>query len=122
MDTGYEFIGWDQLLYVWGPRVLGAAVILIAAYFIGKGLKWALARGVDKLPGAHHTNAEGDPKKSVGARLGEVVYWLVLLVGVVAALTVLQLGAVATPLNNLLSNVFSYVPNIIGSSRRRCRR
>ena len=50
-DTGYEFIGWEQLFEVWAPRVLGALLILVAAWFIGKAVKWALARGSTAFPG-----------------------------------------------------------------------
>lgn len=42
--TNYEFIGWDALLCEWGPKVIGALLILLAAWFIGKATKWALMR------------------------------------------------------------------------------
>jgi hypothetical protein len=115
-QSNYEFIGWDELLGVWAPRVLGAAVILIAAWFIGKALKWALARGIDRLPGANRHNEGLDRRQTVGAKLGEVAFWLVLLFGVVGALTALQLGPIVTPLNALLSDIFTYVPNVIGAA------
>ena len=40
---------------------------------------------------------------------------LVLLFGVVAALGVLNLGQVVTPLNTLLTQVASFLPNVIGA-------
>ena len=30
-DTGYEFIGWEPLIEEWLPRLLGAALILVAS-------------------------------------------------------------------------------------------
>ncbi|WP_420807947.1 mechanosensitive ion channel family protein, partial [Brevundimonas lutea] len=98
-NTGYEFIGWEALLQVWLPRALGAIVILIAAWFIGKAIKWAIAKGVDRIPGAAKANLSDNPKHSVGASLGDVAFWLIVLFGVVAALGVLNLGGVVTPLN-----------------------
>lgn len=114
-DTGYEFIGWEQLFEVWAPRVLGALLILVAAWFIGKAVKWALAKGVDRIPGASKANLSENPKHTVGASLGDVAFWLILLFGVVAALGVLNLGQVVTPLNALLTQVMSFLPNIIGA-------
>ena len=114
-DTGYEFIGWEQLIEVWAPRVLGALLILLAAWFIGKAAKWALARGVDRIPGASKANLSENPKHTVGASLGDVAFWLILLFGVVAALGVLNLGQVVTPLNALLTQVASFLPNVLGA-------
>lgn len=114
-DTGYEFIGWEQLFEVWAPKVLGALLILVAAWFIGKAVKWALAKGVDRIPGASKANLSENPKHTVGASLGDVAFWLILLFGVVAALGVLNLGQVVTPLNALLTQVMSFLPNILGA-------
>jgi len=114
-NTRYEFIGWEQLIEVWAPRVLGALLILVAAWFIGKAIKWALAKGVDRIPGASKANLSENPRHSVGHSLGDVAFWLILLFGVVAALGVLNLGQVVSPLNALLTQIASFLPNILGA-------
>lgn len=117
MDTArYEFIGWEAILQDWLPRILGAAIILIAAYFIGKAVKYALAKGIDKLPGAGRHNEGKEPRQSVGARLGDVALWTILLFGVVAALGVLNLGGAVTPLNTLLNQIAGAIPHILGAA------
>lgn len=113
--TTYEFIGWDALLYEWTPKIIGALLILIAAWIIGKAVKWALARGINRIPGASKATTSENPKHSVGANLGDVAFWLILLFGVVAALGVLNLGQVVAPLNSLLTQVASFVPSVIGA-------
>jgi hypothetical protein len=110
-----DWAGFQETVTVWGPRILAAIVILLVAWVVGKAVKWGVGRGVDKLPGARHHNAGLPPKETVGARLGDVAYWLVLLIGVVAALNALQLGAVVAPLNSMLYDILGYVPNIIGA-------
>ncbi|MBX9460055.1 MAG: mechanosensitive ion channel [Brevundimonas sp.] len=114
-DTRYEFIGWEQLIQVWAPRVLGAVLILVAAWFIGKAVKWALAKGVDRIPGASKASLSDNPKHSVGHSLGDVAFWLILLFGVVAALGVLNLGQVISPLNTLLNQIAAFLPNVLGA-------
>lgn len=113
--TRYEFIGWDALAYEWAPKALGALLILIAAWLIGKAAKWALARGINRIPGAARATGSDNPKQSIGASLGDVAFWLILLFGVVAALGILNLGQVVTPLNSLLTQVASFVPNVLGA-------
>lgn len=114
-DTGYEFIGWEQLIEVWAPRALGALVILVAAWLVGRAVRWALVKGIDRIPGASKANLSENPKHSIGASLGDVALWLILLFGIVAALGVLNLGQVVTPLNMLLTQVASFLPNILGA-------
>ena len=105
----------ENWLVEWGPRILGALAILVVAYFVGKAVKWALAKGIDKIPGAHHANQGADKKETIGARLGDVGFWLLLLIGVVLALNTLQLTAVSAPLNTLLNEFFAFVPRLVGA-------
>jgi hypothetical protein len=114
-DQRYEFIGWEALLQVWAPKVLGAVLILVAAWFIGKAAKWALAKGVDRIPGASKASLSDNPKHSVGHSLGDVAFWLILLFGVVAALGVMNLGQVVSPLNTLLNQIAAFLPNVLGA-------
>jgi hypothetical protein len=107
---------WSAAAQEWGPRIIFAIAIVLVAWALGRGLKWALAQGVDRLPGAKTHNAGLEPDQTIGSRLGEVGYWLVLLFGVVAALNVLQLGQAAGPLNTLLTTTFGYIPNVIGAA------
>lgn len=115
-NSGYEFIGWEALLQVWLPRVAGAVLILVAAWFIGKAVKWAIAKAVDRIPGASKANMSENPKHSIGASVGDVAFWLIVLFGVVAALGVLNLGQVVTPLTTLLNQIAGFLPNILGAA------
>lgn len=99
----------------WGPPILAAIAIVVVAYLIGRAVKWALAKGIDKVPGARHANEGAAKNETVGARLGDVGFWLILLVGVVLALNTLQLTAVSAPLNQLLGEFFAFVPKLVGA-------
>jgi hypothetical protein len=97
------------------PRILAAVVILVIAHFAAKAVKWALAKVVDKVPGVAGHNAGAAKNETVGAKLGDVGYWLVLLIGLIAALNALRLGAIVEPLNQMQAEFFSFVPNIVGA-------
>ena len=105
---------WRDQLFLWGPRVLFAIVILIVTHFVAKGVQWGVARGVDRMPVLkRHPKAGGE---SVGTELGRLVYWLVWLVGLIAALQPLGLSGVLTPVTNLTNEVFAFLPRILGAS------
>jgi Mechanosensitive ion channel, conserved TM helix len=104
---------WRDQLIQWGPRVVFAILILIATHFIAKGVQWAVAKMVDRMPVLkRHPQAGVD---SVGTELGRLVYWLVWLVGLVAALQPLGLNEVLTPVTVMTNEVFAFIPRLIGA-------
>lgn len=110
----FDYSG-DSVAY-WAWRVAAAALIVIVAHFVAKGVQWGMARLIDRFPGAASHNRDRQPKETLGYQLGQLGYWLVLLIGVIAALSVLQLTGVVGPLNSLTMGVLSYVPNIVGAA------
>ncbi len=104
---------WRDQLFLWGPRVLFAILILVATHFVAKGVQWAVAKGVDKVPVLkRHPDAGG---QSIGAELGRLAYWLIWLVGLIAALQPLGLSGVLTPVTNLTNEVFAFLPRLLGA-------
>lgn len=115
-ENQQAFMTWVQ---TWGPRILLAILIVIIAHFAAKAVKWAIAKGVDRIPFLSRRDSAGGAKPAVdiGERIGEVGYWLVWLLGLMAALA--QLGPwanpVITPLNGMVANFFNYLPNVVGA-------
>lgn len=104
---------WRDQLIQWGPRVVFAILILIATHFIAKGVQWAVAKMVNRMPVLkRHPQAGVD---SVGTELGRLAYWLVWLVGLVAALQPLGLNEVLTPVTVMTNEVFAFIPRLIGA-------
>jgi hypothetical protein len=99
---------------LWGPRILGAIAILIIAWILARAAKWAIAKVVNKVPILQRHN-EAEPGKSVGALIGEVAFWLILLVGILLALQPLGLSQVLEPVRELTNNAFAFIPNILGA-------
>jgi len=105
---------WQDQLTLWGPRILGALAILIIAWILARAAKWAIAKVVNKVPILQRHN-EAEPGKSVGALIGEVAFWLILLVGILLALQPLGLSQVLEPVRELTNNAFAFIPNILGA-------
>lgn len=104
----------------WVLRIGGAIFILIVAHFAAKAVKWTIAKGVDRLPFFSRRDGAGPstakPMVDVGERVGEVGYWLVWLLGFMAALTVLRLEAVVTPLYDMVRGFLNYLPAVVGAA------
>src|ERR671912_2517502 len=104
---------WRDQLIQWGPRVVFAILILIATHFIAKAVQWGVARLVDRMPVLkRHPQAGVD---SVGTELGRLAYWLIWLVGLIAALQPLGLSGVLTPVTALTNEVFAFLPRLLGA-------
>jgi len=103
----------------WGDNILLAILILVVAHFAAKAVKWAIAKAVDRVPFLSRRDGAGGTKPTVdlGERIGEVGYWLIWLLGLMAALS--QFGSwaspVIAPLNSMVAGFFSYIDNIVGA-------
>lgn len=99
------------------PNILAAIVILIVGWIIAKLFKMAVGRGlrVIRFPsltakaGIDDFLKTGGVEKSTTDLIAVLVYWLVMLIVLVAAVSALQLEAASTVLNQILF----YIPNII---------
>jgi hypothetical protein len=109
-----QVTSWLDQLTTWGPPILAAAIILIVTHFVAKGVKWAIARAVDRIPALRRQDA-AQPGETVGAQIGSLGYWLVWLVGLVVALQPLGLSQALTPVQALTEDVFAYLPRLIGA-------
>ena len=104
---------WRDQLFLWGPRVLFALLILIVTHFVAKGVQWGVAKALDRMPVLKRHREAG--VESIGAELGRLAYWLVWLVGLIAALQPLGLSGVLTPVTNLTNEVFGFLPRVLGA-------
>jgi len=102
-------------LMEWLPRIVGAIAILIVAWILARAAKWAIAKVVDRVP-ALKRHYEAEPGKTLGSLIGEVVFWLILLIGIMLALQPLRLSQVLQPVQQLTNNAFAFIPNIIGAA------
>jgi hypothetical protein len=107
-------VHWQDQAQVWLPRILGAVAILVVAYILARAAKWAIAKIVDRVP-ALKKHYEAEPGKTLGSLIGDIVFWLILLVGIMLALQPLGLSQVLEPVRQLTTNTFAFIPNLIAA-------
>ena len=104
---------WMDQVTIWGPRVLLAILILVITHFLAKAVQWAIARLIDKIPILKRDPGVGGD--SIGKELGRLGYWIIWLVGLIAALQPLELSGVLTPVTALTNEVFAFLPRLLGA-------
>src|SRR3546814_622847 len=105
---------WQDQAVQWLPRIIGAVAILLIAWILARAAKWAIAKVVDKIP-ALKRHREAQPGKTVGSLIGDIAFWLILLVGILLALQPLGLSQVLEPVRELTTNTFAFIPNVIAA-------
>ncbi len=105
------------------PELLFNLVGAIAIFLIGWVIAAFLASLVRKLLNNTDldnriTNLTGNQENgaSIEGIASSVVFWVVIILAVVAALNVLKLTTVSVPLNNFLNQIFAYLPRIGGAA------
>ncbi len=100
-----------QQVQSYGPKVIWAAIILVGAYIIGKVVQWIIGSGLEKA-GLSLKGPKGD---SLGKSVGSAAFWVIFLIGIIQALTRLELNSIADPLNNMIDQIMFYLPKIFGA-------
>lgn len=105
---------WQAQLMYWGPKALIALLILLVTWIVARVVKWAFQKLIDRIP-ALQKHTTGGPKETVGHQLGTIAKLIVWLVGIMAALTYLGVGQILAPVNQLTSEIFEFLPRLIGA-------
>lgn len=114
-DQSNRWAALRDLTATWGPRILAAIVIIVIAHFLAKGVKWAIARAVDRMPALQRPSMSR-PDETLGGQIGSLGYWIVWLVGLIVALQPLGLSQALSPVRALTEEVFAYLPQAIGAA------
>jgi mechanosensitive ion channel-like protein len=105
---------WQAQTMYWGPKILIAILILIATWIVARMVGWVLRKAIDKSP-ALRKHVTGTPEETVGHQLGTIAKLIIWLVGIMAALQFLHLGQILTPINELVTEIFAFLPNLLAA-------
>ena len=100
------------------PNIIAALLILIVGYFVAKLLQ-SLTRkllGKTDLDNRIARNTTGTSSVSPERAIGKLVYYIVMVIVLLAALDVLGIGGVMAPLNNMVNEFLGFIPNIVAAA------
>lgn len=95
-------------------NLVGAIAILLLGWIIA-GIVSGVVRGLLKRTGLDNRLGGligAQPDFNVEKFLAAIVFWIILILAVVAALNVLNLNTVSQPLNNFLTQIFAFLPQL----------
>lgn len=105
---------WQAQLIHWGPKVLIAILILVATWIVARAVGWVLQKAIDRSP-ALRKHMTGTPEETVGHQLGTIAKLIIWLVGIMAALRFLGFGQILAPINELVTEIFAFLPHLIAA-------
>lgn len=105
---------WQAQTMYWGPKILIAILILFATWIVARMVGWVLKKAIDKSP-ALRKHVSGTPEETVGHQLATIAKLIIWLVGIMAALQFLHLGQILTPINELVTEIFAFLPNLLAA-------
>ena len=107
-----------------GVSVLGvikAILIFIIGWIIAAIVKGVIKKvlnstDIDNKLAAAVTGQRGGESLPIESWIANLVFWIVMLFVIIAALNALNLQAVSAPLNTLLDQIASFIPKILGAA------
>jgi hypothetical protein len=102
------------------PSLLGAIALLLLGWLVATVVALAVRKllqqtDLDNRLANWAMGREADRPVPVEKWVSTLVYWVIFLFAIVAALNALNLGGVSTPLNSFLGQIFLYLPRIGGA-------
>ena len=105
---------WQAQTMYWGPKILIAILILVATWVVARAVGWVLRKAIDRSP-ALKRHVTGTPEETVGHQLGTIAKLIIWLVGIMAALRFLGVGQILAPINDLVTEIFAFLPHLIAA-------
>lgn len=97
------------------PRLIAAAVILIVGWVLASVVRAALTRVLASTSLDERISADAD-MPPIGNSIGQVAYWLILLMFLPMILSTLRLEGLMGPLQFMVEDMLTFVPNIFAAA------
>jgi hypothetical protein len=108
--------GFLQQVFNYLPRLGGAALLLVVAWAVASVARLVLTRGLARFNLDNRLAAQTGNQTSpflLSETLGNAVYWFVFLFFLPIILDALQLQGPLQPVQNLLNDILTFLPNVI---------
>jgi len=101
------------------PRIALAALLLLVAWLVATVVRTLVIRLASSTQIdarlAEQADMDAEQPLAVSSSLATAAYYLVFLFFLPGILSVLRLGEMAEPLNNLLEDILGFLPNLLGA-------
>ena len=112
--------GFLNEIFIYAPRLLGPAILLVVAWVVAKVLKLIVQRALTAAKVDERLGTDADIEDAGRLRtsetIGEAVYWLTFLIFLPAILGALELGGLLEPVRGVVNKLLGYLPNLLGAA------
>lgn len=98
------------------PMILSVLAILVIGWIIALVLSAAVRRGFSALNLNERIGGTTGSGLDIEKLAGKIVFWIVMLVTLVAVFSRLDMGEVSEPLNALTTQVFGFLPKLLSAA------
>ena len=113
MQTQLENFANNVLDYI--PGILGALLVLFIGWLIAKGIKAIVVRLLKKTSWDERL-FKGSSMGDTNDFLGNIFYYVIMIIVLLIVLEILGIDQVLTPLENMLNEFLAFIPNLIGAA------
>jgi hypothetical protein len=103
----------DQVL-AYAPQLVGAGVLLLAAWVLATVLRSLATRALGATRLDEKLSAEAG-MRPVSESLGNVLYWLVILLFLPAVLGALEMRGLLAPVEGMVNEILAMLPNVLAA-------
>lgn len=98
------------------PKILGAVGLLIAGWLIAVIVKAGVRKALALLRVNEKVNREREEQSRLNIEnlVAGSSFWIIILITAIAVLEVLGLELVSAPLNSMATQIFNYLPQLLG--------
>jgi hypothetical protein len=95
------------------PRIGGAVVILIIGWLVAVAVRAGIRKSLSMVKLNERIGKSGQLDMNLESGISKGVFWIIILVMLIAVFNTLDLQQVSQPLNALVTRVFEYIPHLI---------
>lgn len=116
----------NELTYMWEsfysvlPSLIGGVLLVLAAWIVAKLIKKGVTKGLNAVGFDKHlmkwgaVQSESESEETIGM-VGQVAYYLTWVLFLPGIFEIFNLNTVASPIQNMLSIAFGFIPHLIGA-------
>ena len=113
MQTQLQNFADNVLSYV--PGIIGALFVLLIGWLIAKAVKAVVIKVLKKTSWDERL-FKGSSMGDTNVFLGNIFYYLIMIIVLLIVLEILGIDQVLTPLENMLNKFLAFIPNLIGAA------
>ncbi|NNL87061.1 MAG: mechanosensitive ion channel [Myxococcales bacterium] len=102
-------------VFAFAPRVAGAAVLLLVAWLVATVVRGLATRGLAATNLDERLSSEAG-MRPISESLGNVLFWLILLLFLPAILGTLEMTGLLDPVERMVDQVLGMLPNILAAA------